>query len=95
MFFVYVIENQNSKKIYIGQTSDLAKRLQRHNGLLPTKKKTFTKKNPGEWKYVYYEEFTTRTEAILREKQSKSSRGRDFIKKHIGSVAQLVRASAS
>ncbi len=39
MFYVYVIKNELSNKIYIGQTADLEKRLKRHNGELPVKKK--------------------------------------------------------
>ena len=44
------------------------------------KKKSFTSKNDGLWVLVYKEEFKTRSEAVKREKQLKSSRGREFIK---------------
>ncbi len=79
IFIVYVIANKNNK-IYIGQTSDLESRLKRHNGLLRNKSKSFTSKNKGEWKLIYKEEFNTRKEAINREKQLKSYRGREFVR---------------
>lgn len=60
--------------------ADLKKRLLRHNGLLKTKKKSFTYKNKGTWKVVYTETFDKITEATKREKELKSSRGRNFIK---------------
>ncbi len=79
MFYVYVIRNINNK-IYIGYTSDLQKRLLRHNGVLSNKTKSFTYKNKGPWEIVYNEIFDTRAEAMKREKELKSSRGRDFIR---------------
>ncbi len=82
MFYVYVIKNQNDK-IYTGHTSDLINRLKRHNGILKNKSTSFTARNKGIWKLVHKEEFDTRKEAIKREKELKSFRGREFIKKLI------------
>ena len=79
MFYTYVIRNDKDK-IYIGYTSDLEKRLLRHNGLLRNKVTSFTYKNKGLWVIVYQEKFNTRTEAMKREKELKSSRGRNFIR---------------
>jgi len=79
VFYVYVIINEKDK-IYIGYTSNLKKRLLRHNGLLNSKKKSFTYKNKGPWKLVHFETFNTRSEATKREKELKSSRGRNFIR---------------
>jgi putative endonuclease len=81
MFIVYVIESQANGKIYIGQTGNLERRLKRHNQELPTKKSSYTRKNKGPWKVIYIEEFKTRSDAIKREKQLKTSRGRRFLKK--------------
>jgi len=81
MFFAYVVKNQNNGKIYVGHTINLEDRLKRHNHLLPNKSKSYTSKNRGRWLLVYKEWFTTRKEAIVREKQLKSFRGREFIKK--------------
>lgn len=79
MFHVYVIRSQLSGKIYIGQTSDLEKRLAFHND--PTNKLTLhTKRNAGPWVLAYSEEYASRSEAVAREKFLKSGAGRKFLK---------------
>ena len=85
MFTVYVIQNSDTNKIYIGQTENLTKRLEYHNGVRISKKKSFTSKNigNGRWNVVYSESLETREEAIKREKELKSSRGRSFVKNKI------------
>jgi putative endonuclease len=84
MFLVYAIKN-NKGKIYIGQTSDLNKRLQRHLGILKTKAKSYTYKQKGPWEVVYKEQVATREEARKRERELKSFQGRKFIKGNINS----------
>ena len=79
MYYVYVIKN-DKRKIYIGQTADLTNRLKRHNGELATKNKSYTYKNKGNWKIIYSETYDTRKEAMAREKDLKSHKGRDWIK---------------
>jgi putative endonuclease len=82
MYFIYAIKNNINNKIYIGQTSNLKNRIDRHNDLLKNKNTSFTSKNKnlGEWILIYSEEFKTRKEAKIREKQLKSYQGRVFIK---------------
>jgi len=80
MFTVYAIISESSKKLYIGQTADLETRLNQHNALDDTHLGQFTRQNKGPWILVYKEEFGTRSEALKREKQFKSFRGREFIK---------------
>jgi putative endonuclease len=79
MYYTYVIKNEKDK-IYIGQTNNLAKRIKRHNRVLPNKKNSFTSKNKGQWEYLHIEKFKIRKEAIFREKQLKSYQGRLSIK---------------
>lgn len=79
-YFVYAIYNQKHDKFYIGQTFDVVKRIAEHN------EKTFkgyTSQFDGEWRLIYKEEVSSRQEALKREKQLKSFRGREFIKTHI------------
>ena len=38
------------------------------------------------WVLVYYEEFLTKKEAMLREQELKSHKGRDFIRKNIKEI---------
>lgn len=87
MYKVYAIYNKERNKFYIGQTEDLSSRLMLHN----TKnfEHSYTAKFDGKWEVIYTEEFQTRQEALVREKQLKSYRGRQFIKNLIYSrVAQ-------
>ena len=79
-YFAYVLLNTENKKIYIGQTSDIDKRIDEHN--LHTFA-GFTSRFEGKWELIFKESVATRSEALKREKQLKSYRGREFIKTHI------------
>ncbi|WP_184544703.1 GIY-YIG nuclease family protein [Mucilaginibacter sp. FT3.2] len=76
MFTVYVLYSPTFNQIYIGYTSNLDNRFLSHNELA-TKGHTI-KYRP--WVIAYTEEFPTKSEAIRREKQLKSSNGRKFIR---------------
>ena len=80
MFTVYAIHSETSDKIYIGQTIDINLRLIQHNSEGTNHLGKFTFQNKGPWVLVYKEEFKTRTEALKREKQLKSFRGREFVR---------------
>jgi putative endonuclease len=79
MFTVYVLYSEKFNKIYIGYTSDLEKRFLSHNEL-GTKGWTI-KFRP--WKIIHTESFQTKAEAMKREKELKSSRGRNWIRKEL------------
>jgi putative endonuclease len=80
-YLVYVLLNPQGK-IYVGQTEDVSHRLSQHND--PQYRGTLhTKRHPGPWRVVYQEEFATRGEAMRRERELKSSRGRAWIRQHI------------
>ena len=79
MFTVYVLYSETFDKIYIGYTSDLQKRFLSHNEL-GTKGWT-VKFRP--WRIIHTEEFDTKAEAMQREKQLKSSRGRNWIREKL------------
>jgi len=80
MYIVYAIFNRDADKIYIGQTMDIHERLQQHN---EHTLKGYTSRFEGEWSLIYTESVATRSEALKREKQLKSYRGREFVKTHI------------
>ena len=82
MFTVYVIKNE-SGKIYIGQTENKNKRLKQHNNTA-FDKRSYTKLNKGPWRLAYQEKFQTRKEALKREKELKSHRGRDWLREIMG-----------
>ena len=75
MYTVYVLFSERFNKIYIGYTSDLENRIISHNEL--GKKGWTLKFRP--WVLVYSEEFSTKAEALLKEKQLKSGKGREWI----------------
>lgn len=78
MFYVYILESLKDGTYYIGQTEDLPTRLDFHNKGLS---KYTGKKLP--WKIIYFEEYKTRKEAIVRERFLKEQRNREFYKKLI------------
>ncbi len=86
MFFVYILKSEIDNSFYIGQTNDLNRRLVFHNEGLS---KYTSRKVP--WKIVYFEEYKTRTDAIIRERFLKQQRNREFyeglISKRSGSSA--------
>jgi len=75
MFVVYVLYSVKHQKIYIGYTSALIDRFHSHNKF-STKGYT-VKYRP--WIVAHVEFFESKIAAIKREKEIKSSRGRDFI----------------
>jgi putative endonuclease len=81
VYFVYAIYNQESQKIYIGQTENLEERIRLHNDKFF--KNSYTSRFLGSWKLVYREEVADRKAALVRERQLKSYQGRQFVKKFI------------
>lgn len=75
MFTVYVLYSEKFNKIYVGYSSDLEKRFLSHNEL-GTKGWTI-KFRP--WKIIYTENFSAKKEAMKREKELKSAKGREYI----------------
>lgn len=76
MYTVYILYSEKFDKIYIGFTSDMEKRFLSHNSI-GTKGWTI-KFRP--WKILYTEVFNDKSEAMEREKELKSSRGRSWIR---------------
>ncbi|MFN5032575.1 MAG: GIY-YIG nuclease family protein [Flavobacteriia bacterium] len=73
-YYSYVLRSAKNGILYKGSTQNLEKRLQTHN----SGKVKFTSKNIP-WELVISEEFSTRSEAVKREKWYKSGVGRDWI----------------
>ena len=82
MFYVYILQSATTGEIYTGQTSHLINRLQQHND--PSYTGTLhTKRRKGPWVLIYKEEFSTRAEAMNREKELKTGKGREWLKTNI------------
>lgn len=77
-FFVYLLYSASLDHYYIGQTSDLTKRLTAHNAGYVR-----STKNGRPWTLVGYETYEGRSEARWRERQLKlhSDRKLSFIQK--------------
>ncbi|GGA88791.1 hypothetical protein GCM10008015_31670 [Flavobacterium palustre] len=75
-FVVYILYSEKFKKTYVGYTSTLLERFKSHNQLA-TKGYTI-KFRP--WKVIHVEFFSSKSEAMKREKHLKTGIGRDFIK---------------
>jgi len=78
MFYVYILQSEKDKSLYIGYSPDLRKRLVKHN-----KKQVTSTKDKTPWKLIYYEAYLERKDATGRERFLKSGAGWRFIKKQI------------
>ncbi|NQV89460.1 MAG: GIY-YIG nuclease family protein [Parcubacteria group bacterium] len=68
MYNVYVIKSNSHDRIYIGSSENVEERILQHNA-----GKTPSTKSYRPWNLIYTEAFTTRREAIIRERQIKKS----------------------
>ncbi len=75
MYYVYILKNNNSGKLYKGFTNDLRKRINRHN-----QNKVRSTKNKGLWELIYYEAFVNKTDALREENFLKTGKGRERIR---------------
>lgn len=74
-YFTYVLRSKKDNKIYIGQTSNLEKRIFRHNENLVN----YTR-NKGPWELIHFDVFETRAQAMRKEEFYKNGFGRRLIK---------------
>ena len=81
-FVVYILFSEDYGKTYVGFTSNLIERYKSHNYL--SKKGYTIKFRP--WQVIYVEFFTTKFEALKKEKLLKSGKGREFIKEIISKI---------
>ena len=75
MYVVYVLQSETYKRMYVGMTNDLERRIKEHNN-----GKTKSTRYYKPWKVLFIESFSTRLEAREREKYLKSGIGREYIK---------------
>ncbi len=77
-FYVYVLESIKNRKLYIGYTRDLIKRVKEHNLGLNVSTKTYKP-----WRLIYYEASLNQQDAKRREHYYKSSQGGRLLKRRI------------
>ncbi|MEY3678369.1 MAG: hypothetical protein RI924_510 [Bacteroidota bacterium] len=78
MYQVYILFSPSRNRYYIGSSSQLAQRIQKHN----TQHAGFTG-GSGDWVLKFAESFQTKEEALQREKQIKKWKSRVLIEKLI------------
>lgn len=76
MYYVYVLKGP--KQFYIGSTNNLQRRFKEHNN-----GKSFSTKNKGSWKLVYYEASNVEADARKREQYLKTAWGRRYLRGRI------------
>ncbi|MFA6099483.1 MAG: GIY-YIG nuclease family protein [Patescibacteria group bacterium] len=74
MYYVYILQSLTHATRYIGSTQDVQNRLKEHNA---GKCRYTSGRRP--WRIIRTEEYTTRSEAMQREKFLKSGKGREFL----------------
>ena len=74
MFTVYILFSQSLNRYYVGYTNDLERRLTEHN----RKKGKYTDSGIP-WELAYHEIYSTKAEAMFREKSIKEKKSRGYI----------------
>ncbi|MBW1701510.1 MAG: GIY-YIG nuclease family protein [Deltaproteobacteria bacterium] len=69
-FWVYVLRSESTRKLYTGQTSNLEKRMERHNDQEHGERR-YTRKQKGPWRLIYSKRLPTRSDAMELEKRIK------------------------
>ena len=75
-YYLYLLKSLKDKSLYIGYTSDLKKRFEKHNDGMNLATKPFIP-----YKLIFYEAFLNRVDAKNREEYLKSGYGRRTINK--------------
>ena len=78
MWYVYIIYSESIDRYYVGSTSNIELRLERHNAGWGR----YTKRGIP-WVLKYKEEFETKSEAIKRENEIKRMKSRIYIEELI------------
>jgi putative endonuclease len=74
--FVYLLQSEVDKSLYIGYTADVKRRLEEHNS-----GKNFSTESKKPWKLIFFEAYLNQTDAKRREKYLKTSQGSRLIKR--------------
>lgn len=78
MHHVYFLESEDTRKHYIGYTTDLKRRLTEHND-----HRNISTSKESRWKLIYCETYINKMDALGRGKFLKSGSGWKFLKKQL------------
>ena len=76
MYYVYILKSIKDKKLYVGCTKDLKKRINMHNS-----RQVFSTKFRRPFEIIYYEAYKNKEDAFEREKFLKTGWGRNYIRR--------------
>jgi len=79
MYTVYILYNQKSSRYYVGQTSNITERLERHN-----QGRVKSTKFGIPWEIVLQVKVPTRSEAMILERQIKQRGAKRYLESHFG-----------
>jgi len=88
LFYMYILKSQKTGRFYIGFSTDLVKRIENHN-----KGTTRSTKSGRPWVLYYYEQFTSRSAALKREKEIKSWKSHRLVEELAGTTQEVVPTS--
>ena len=78
MYTVYILKSESTNRYYTGQTNDIDDRIRRHNSGYE-----ISTKDGMPWQIIHREEFTSRADAMNREREIKNFKGGNAFKKLI------------
>ena len=80
-YYTYILFSEKTNKYYIGYTSDINSRLEKHNlgGTISTR-------SGRPWKLMYFEAFNNKSDSIKRESEIKKKKSRRYIEFLINSI---------
>ena len=82
-FWVYIIQSEKDNWTYTGHTNDVDRRLSDHN-----RGKMSSTRHHRPLKLIYTEEFSSRSDAMTREKFLKSGKGRQIREKLVKQILE-------
>jgi len=83
MYYVYILKMSDGR-LYVGSSGNLKQRLESHgNGLSEYTSKYLPVK-------LYYECYSSKTDALIREKFLKTGRGREILKKQLKNTLENI-----
>ena len=75
-YYVYILQSEKNKNLYVGYTTDLRVRLESHN-----KGFNISTKPYRPWRLIHYEAYRNMGDAKRREKYLKTSQGSRLLKR--------------
>lgn len=78
MYYFYVLQFRNNKKLYKGLTNNLKRRIVDHH----SGQSSFTSRN-GDFDIIFYEAYLNKKDAIEAERYFKTGHGREVLKQKL------------